>query len=176
MATICTQTISGLAKDCATSKGGIKTVYIANYEDVAEVTVTENKVSAITMKDTAKFKQYNFRKGTGSMSSNLTVDAANGVNFVTTDLSLSFLRMETAKRVEMSALAVNDLAIIVEDANSIYWYLGFDEAVTASSGTGETGVARTDGSKYGIVLQDTASTFPYEVDATLIADTIIEFK
>lgn len=176
MATICTQTISGLAKDCATSKGGIKTVYIANYEDVTEVTVADNKITGITLAEGKKFLQYNFRKGTASMSSNLTVDAANGVNFVTTDLNLSFLRMETQKRVEMSALAVNELAVIVEDANGIFWYLGYDEAVTASAGTAETGQARTDGSKYGITLQDTASTFPYEVDELLIAATIIEFK
>lgn len=176
MATICTQTISGLAKDCATSKGGIKTVYIANYEDVTEVTVADNKITGITLAEGKKFLQYNFRKGTASMSSNLTVDAANGVNFVTTDLNLSFLRMETQKRVEMSALAVNELAVIVEDANGIFWYLGYDEAVTASAGTAETGQARTDGSKYGITLQDTASTFPYEVDELLIAASIIEFK
>ena len=60
MATICTQTISGLAKDCATSKGGIKTVYIANYEDVTEVTVADNKITGITLAEGKKFLQYNF--------------------------------------------------------------------------------------------------------------------
>lgn len=166
------QILNGLAKDCATSMGGIKTVYIANYDDVASVALTEDKIGSIEMADGKKFLQYNFRKGTGSMTSNLTIDAANGVNYVTTDLVLSFLKMETTKRIEMSALAVNELAIIVEDSNGKLWYLGYDEAVTATTGTGESGTARGDGNKYSITLQDTSVTFPYEVDQTILSGLI----
>lgn len=163
------QVLTGLAKDCSTSMGGIKTVYIANYDDVTAVTVAEDKITEITMAEGKKFLQYSFRKGTGSMNSNLTIDAANGVNYVTTDLNLSFLKMETVKRVEMAALAVNEVVCIVEDSNGVFWYLGKDEPVTCTAGTGETGQARGDGNKYGITLQDTSVTYPYEVDPSIIA-------
>lgn len=185
------QILGGLAKDCATSMGGIKTVYIANYDDVQEVLMLEldpetkepivdddgktkpvDVITKITMATDKKFHQYNFRKGTGSMTSNLTIDAANGVNYVTTDLVLSFLKMETTKRIEMSALAVNEISIIVEDCNGVLWYLGYDEAVTATTGTGESGTARGDGNKYSITLQDTSVTFPYEVDPTALSSLI----
>lgn len=185
------QMLSGLAKDCATSMGGIKTVYIANYDDVQEVLMVEldpetgeplvdaegktkqvDVITKITTADGKKFLQYNFRKGTGSMTSTLTIDAANGVNYVTTDLVLSFLKMETTKRIEMAALAVNELAIIVEDCNGKLWYLGYDEAVTATSGTGETGQARGDGNKYTITLQDTSVSYPYEVEESALTSLI----
>lgn len=159
----CNQTLNGLVNDCATSMGGIVEVYIANHDDVSEVTVTTDKVTAITMNAEAKFKRYFFRKGTGSMTSTLNVDTANGVNYVSTDLVLLFSRMETTKRVEMAALSVNDLAVIVKDANGVYWYLGYDEPVTASAGDGQTGTARSDGNRYSITLQDNAVTWPYEV-------------
>lgn len=168
----CNQTLSGLGRDCGTSMGGIKTVYIANYDDVTNVSLTEDKVGVIEMAESKKFLQYHFKKGTGSMTSTLTVDGANGVNYVTTDLVLSFLKMETTKRIEIAALAVNELAIIVEDANGKYWYLGYDEAVTASAGTGETGTARGDGNKYTITLQDTSKSYPYEVDADVLTSLI----
>ena len=143
--------------------GGIVTAYIANFDDVSTVTLTDDKITAITMSSSAKFHRYEFRKGTGSMTSTLNVDPANGVNYVSTDLSLVFNRMETAKRIEVAALALGDLAIIVKDANGVYWYLGKDEPVVSSAGSGETGTARSDGNKYTVTLQDTSLSYPYEI-------------
>lgn len=166
------QTITGIEKDCSTSKGGINVVYLLNYDDVTAVETTEGKVTGITVAEGKKFLAYNFRKGTGSMTSTLNVDPANGVNYVTTDLALTFLKMDTAKRIEMSALAVNELVAIVKDANGVYWYLGMDEAIAATAGDGATGTARGDGNRYTITLQDTSSTFPFEVDATVVEGLI----
>lgn len=166
------QTITGIEKDCSTSKGGINVVYLANYDDVTAVETTEGKVTGITVAEGKKFLAYNFRKGTGSMTSTLNVDPANGVNYVTTDLALTFLKMDTAKRIEMSALAVNELVAIVKDANGVYWYLGMDEAIAATAGDGATGTARGDGNRYTITLQDTSSTFPFEVEASVVEGLI----
>ena len=160
----CTQTLAGLVNDCATSMGGIAEAYIANREDVSQVTVSEDKITAITMAESAKFKKYYFRPGTGSFTSTLNVDPANGVNYVSTDIAFQFTRMETTKRVEMAALSVGDLVIIVKDNNGVYWYFGYDNPVTASAGDGQSGTARTDGNRYSITLQDNANTWPYEVE------------
>ena len=159
----CNQTLGGLVNDCAKSMGGIRRVFIANKDDVASVTVSENKITAITMAESAKFKSYYFRKGTGSYTSTLNVDQANGVNYVGTDVVLQFTRMETTKRIEMVALSVNDLVVIVEDNNGVYWFLGYDNPVNASAGDGQTGTAMTDGNRYTITLHDDAEEWPYEV-------------
>ncbi|MCM1502178.1 MAG: hypothetical protein NC115_05875 [Bacteroidales bacterium] len=166
------QTLGGIPRDCATSMGGIVEALIANYDDVKGVTVADGQISTITMMTSTKFKRYCFRKGTRSMTSTLNVDAANGVNYVSTELALQFSRMETSKRVEMTALSINDLAIIVKDANGKYWYLGKDEPVTASAGGAQTGTARTDANNYTLTLMDNAQTFPYEVDASIVEDLI----
>lgn len=170
----CSVTISGLARDCATSMGGIVEAYIANYDDVTSVTVADGQVSTIAMASGKHFLRYTFRKGTGSMTSTLNVDPANGVNYVSTDLVLQFSRMETTKRIEMAALAVNELAVIVKDANGKYWYLGKDEPVAASAGDGQTGTARGDGNRYSITLQDTSVSWPYEVDESIVAGLLGE--
>lgn len=168
----CNQTLSGLVKDCSSSMGGITDVLLANREDVSAVTAEAGKVTEITMASTAKFKRYTFARNTGSMTSTYTIDQASGVRYVTTDLLLQFNRMETAKRVEISALAVNDLVAIVKDANGIYWYLGYDEPVNASAGDGQTGTARGDANRYTITLQDNSKEMPMEVDSTIIAALI----
>lgn len=164
----CNQTLAGLAKDCATSMGGIRTVYIANYDDVVKPTPAEGVISVIEMVSGKTFHQYHFKKNTGSMTSTLNVNTDSG-NYVTTELVLSFLKMETRKRIEMSALAANELVVIVEDCNGIFWYLGYDEPVTAGAGEGVTGVQKTDANRYGLTLRDESLEFPYEVSAATIA-------
>ena len=168
----CTQTIAGIARDCSPSMGGIKRAWIANYDDVASVTVTTNKISAITMQSSKTFKEFAFRKGTSSFTSTLNVDPANGVSYVSTEINLVFSKMETVKRVEVAALAVGELAIIVEDMNGILWYFGQEEPVVASAGDGQSGVARTDRNGYSITLIDNCSTFPIEATADALEDAL----
>lgn len=159
----CNQTLAGLVNDCLPSMGGIAEIYIANAEDVTEVTVSENEVTGITMNAEAKFKKYYFKPQTGSFTSTLNKNAQNGTNYVSTDIVLQFTRMETTKRVEIAALSVNDLVCIVKDMNGVYWYFGYEHPVTAGSGDGQTGTARDDANRYQITLQDVCSTWPYEV-------------
>ena len=168
----CIQTLSGLAKDCSSNMGGILEVLIANFDDVTGVTITDNQVSAIAMATSAKFKRYLFAKKTGSLTSTYTLDPASGVKYVTSDLLLQFNRMETQKRVEITALAMGDLVCIVKDANGKYWYLGKDEPVNASASDGQTGTARADANRYTITLQDESLEMPYEVDPSILADLI----
>lgn len=165
----CSQTLAGIARDCVANIGGIKRVLLANQSDVSTITVTSDKVSAITMAASKTFKEYLFRPGTGSMSSNYQVNAENGVAYVQTDLVMVFNRMETTKRVEIVALAQADLYAIVEDMNGKYWLLGYDEPLVISAGDGLTGTARTDRNGYSITLQDNSKELPYEVADSIIS-------
>lgn len=168
----CNQTLSGIVRDCDPSMGGIIEALIANKEDVTDITVSSNQVSAITMASTKKFKKYEFRRNTGSLTSNYTIDLANGVRYVQSDLVLNFGKMDTTKRIELVALAQNDLVVIVKDANGKYWLLGYDEGVNASAADGVTGTARSDRNGYSVTLQDTSHEMPYEVDPDVIDDIV----
>lgn len=170
----CIQSLSGIAASCETNVGGIREVYIANFDDVTaiEVDITSNMIDTITMANTAKFKKYAFKKNTGSLTSTLNVDPANGINFVQSDLVLSFAKQETVKRMEIAKLSLGELRVIVLDANGKYWFLGEEEFVSATAGTAETGTNRTDGNRYSITLTDFSSSYPHEVDGTIIAGLI----
>lgn len=165
----CSTTLSGLSRDCAANKGGVAEVYIANREDVTAVTLTDGKVSGITMASTKTFKVYQFNRGTASMASTYNVDQANGTRFVGTDLVMVFNRMQTTKRIEVTALAVNDLYVIVKDNNGAYWLLGYDNPVNIGAGDGNTGTALTDRNGYSVTLHDDSDEMPYEVLSTIIA-------
>ena len=167
----CSQTLNGIAAACETNVGGIREVYIANYDDVTaiEVDATSNMIDTITMDTDKKFKKYLFKKNTSSLTSTLNVDPTAGVNFVQSDLALVFAKQETTKRMEIAKLSLGELRVIVLDSNGKYWFLGYEEFVSATAGTAETGVNRTDGNRYTITLTDYASSYPYEVDPTIVA-------
>ena len=170
----CSQVLNGIAADCQTNVGGVREVYIANYGDVTTVEVdgSSNMIKTITMADSVKFKKYAFKKNTSSMTSTLNVDPANGINFVQTDLTIVFAKQETVKRMEIAKLSLGELRVIVKDANGKYWFLGQEEFVSATSGSAETGTNRTDGNKYQIVLTDYSSSYPYEVDPSIISGIV----
>lgn len=165
-------TISGLAGNCEPSMGGVLEVYINHKDNVSKVEVSGSKITDIALASTEsadKFQVYQFKRNTANATQTYSIDPANGVNFVTTDLNLAFSKQDTQKRVEIITLALDDLAVIYKDANQKYWYMGKDEPVQASAAGGETGTARTDGNKYTITLQDNSLELPFEVEESIIA-------
>lgn len=164
----CNQTLNGLLRDCEGSVGGIAQVLLANFDDVSGVTVSDDIITAITMTNSAKFKKYDFRPNTGSMTSTMQRNLENGSLYWQTDLVLAFSKMETVKRIEINAMAINDMVAIVKDMNGKYWYLGKDEPIIATDGDGQTGTARADRNGYGITLQDNSRQTPFEVDESII--------
>lgn len=106
------------------------------------------------------------------MTSTLNVDSANGTNYVSTELVMQFNRMETAKRIAISALALSDVCAIVEDANGNRYALGISEPVNATAGSGQTGQAKGDGNFYSITLTDEHNEFPALLKADLTVSPV----
>lgn len=160
------QTLNGLDLACERSKGGIKKIYVANYADVEEVKANDaiGEIDSIIMKGNAKFKPYSFRKETGSMTSTLNVDDKTGLNYVSTELNLVFTKLETKKRMEISSLSLGQLAVIVEDCNGVRHYLGYNNYVSVSGGTAQTGTAFGDASSYNLTLIDVSDDFPFPIN------------
>lgn len=156
-------TLAGLLRDCETSKGGIKVVYIAKYTEESAAAIKsqiDSATSASTLSG-ATFYKYEFRRNTGSMTSTLNVDDANGVNYVSTDIVLQFNKMDATKRAEIAALSLDELIVVVLDANNKIWIVGLDAPVCASAGTAQTGTAVADGNFYQITLQGNDDSYPY---------------
>ena len=163
----CTQTLAGITRDCLGNNGGIKTVWLANYDDVSSLTEAAGAITAVTMAASKKFYKYEFPRNTSSMSSNYAVNAENGTSYVETDLLMVFTRMDTAKRLEIVAMAQGNLVAIVEDNNGNKWYLGHDFPVTINAGDGLTGTARGDRNGYSVTLRDESAELPFPFTGTV---------
>ena len=163
----CTQTLAGISRDCLGNNGGIKAVWLANYDNVSSLTESSGAITAISMLNSEKFKKYEFPRNTSSMSSNYSVNAENGTSFVETDLVMVFTRMDTTKRLEIVAMAQGLLVAIVEDNNGNKWYLGHDYPVTLGAGDGLTGTARADRNGYSVTLHDESQSLPMPFTGTI---------
>lgn len=173
----CIQTLAGLGQSCDVNLAGIKEVYLANIDDVSEVAVAEatHTVTALTMSGSAKFIGYKFAKQTGSFTSTLTKDEQNGSRYYTTELSLQFNKMEAKKHLEIEALAAGQLAAIVLDNNGKYWYVGYDNYLSATEATASAGQSFDDLNGYTTALSAMSGHLPFEiVDSAILTSVITE--
>lgn len=176
-------TLKGIVRDCNPNMGGIQKVWMILKSDITDIKLgidetssTDPDIEMITTLAVAegegKVNAFEFRKGAASMTSNLQKDDTNGSYFWLTDLVMNFQRMETSKRAAVMALTLAEACAIVLDANGVYWFLGKDEYLSATSGTAETGTAKTDANKYSVTLQDSSLKLPYEIKKS-VAEGIV---
>ena len=169
----CTVTLTGIALDCGTNLSGIKAIYLANDASVGDITVSEEQITAIDA-SAGTFKKYVPAKNTGSLTKTLTKDESTGVMYYTNEAVAQFNRMETAKRTEIANIDRGQFKAIVLDNNGKYWFLGYNNYVSATAVTGQTGAGLDDGNFYTLTLTDISRELPYEVDPTAIAAVVAE--
>lgn len=154
---------------CETNLAGIKNAYIAEYEGVVSVGISGGSVdntyivTAITMTGDSKFYAYHFAKQTGSLTSTLTKDEANGTRYFTNVAALQFSKLEARKHLEFSALAADPVALVIEDNNGKFWYVGYDSYASATEGTAQTGQGFDDLNGYNISLSAQSAYLPIEI-------------
>ena len=173
MASCTSYTLSGLQAQCKDSIGGVAKIWLSTVAD-ASVSISDNVADV----SANSFKVYNLRKGSASMTTNLTVNE-NAGDYWTTEVSMDFLKMETNKRLEMMAITMGETIAVVKDNNSKYWVVGVNNAtgdlvpLTASAGVGETGTAKSDSNHYNVTLSVDTTELPYEITK---AETITAFE
>ena len=167
----CNVTLMGIALDCGTNLSGIKAIYLANDASVGNVTVSEEQITAIDA-SAGTFYEYIPAKNTGSLTKTLTKNESTGVMYYTNEVVAQFNMMETPKRKELSNIDRGQFKAIVLDSNGKYWFLGYDNYVSASAVTGQTGAGLDDGNFYTLTLTDISTELPYEVQSDAIANII----
>lgn len=174
-------TLKGIELGCKDHMGGIKCVWLIDESNLDSITLNEAvkgddgvitkeanvEIASITLGASASFKPYKFRKGTSNMVSTATSDEANGTFSVQTDIALQFNKMETAKRTEIMAMCLGNMKGVVKDNNNKYWFVGFDQPISASAASGETGTAFGDFGGYKVTLTDNSKEMPYEIPASV---------
>lgn len=169
----CGITLRGIDFSCKDNVGGIKNIWLADWNAAAPHVQTRRYKATIQTGSESDpeyvFKLFRIRTGNGSMTSTMNADEQNGTVYVQTDLNMRFTKLSEDGRNEVAEILRGNVAAIVETNTGEYYGLGAEHPLTFSAGTAATGAAMGDFAGYDITVQDYASTLPYLLDESLIA-------
>lgn len=166
----------GINTTCDPNAGGIREVFAIPKSDITvlEGDSTTGQITTLTLAQDKAFKTYKFRRGSSSFTSTLQTDPTVGNYSWLNEAALQFNRYDTAKRLELMALTLEETVVIVHDQNDIYYLMGYDNGVLASAGEVNSGAASTDFSGITVTLSDESREAPFIVPSSIIADLDID--
>ncbi len=160
--------IDGSVINCRDSIGGIKTIWLAQYGDIASYTESSGVVTAISMVSGKKFWSYELEKENASMEEKETTSVENGTTFWEQDLSFTIKKLSAAMRNSMKILAQNRLVAVVLDQNGLYWVLGrYNGLDKVGTNTAKTGKAMGDLNGYELAFMGKETNPMYSFTGTL---------
>lgn len=159
--------------NCFSNKGGIKTIYIANYVENAVSATTSGETISSFVSGITWYKQ-ELRRGTGSMTSSYAYDDGNGSSLWTTEAVIEYTKMQKENRLIANALAIGDIMMVVVDNNGEAYFLGEELPVRCNTGTGETGSALSDKNAFSMTATDECSHSPRMLDDSALQQVMGE--
>lgn len=131
---------AGYTLACKDSVGGLKRVYIDNFEDVDYGAEASGVISTAT----GGFFEYELPMNTAQFTETVTSSIENGTTFYQTELSIVLPKLTASMRNQLKLLAQAKLAVIAEDRNGAKWIMGLENGVYLTTGTSATGTAMGD--------------------------------
>ena len=177
----CTTYLTGFSTSCGSNLPSIKKLYIGTFES-ANFTYTYQKdgenqdvldadgnqiiesVSGATLNSGAdKWCEFQFRKNTSSMSSEMTVNE-NQSHFFTNSCDMIFSKIENSKRLSIESLAAGECTMIVVDNNNNTWIIGLESPVSLTTLSASTGTSISDNNQYTVTLSAQEAHMPILID------------
>jgi len=167
---------AGIQRACGFQFGGLKKVYVANFEEVSGVTYSGNTglIQAITMTSTgATFYEFEYEPNTAQKLEELVAGAVS--RFVNQTLNMKLANITQAKKLTLDSLANATLSVIVQTQDDLLWMYG---EPTKSAGLRATvlsidsGTAQQDDAAVTITLVGGNLGYANQVKASVIATII----
>jgi hypothetical protein len=143
----CTITAGRLAQ-CAKNLGGLRNVYIINYDAAATYTIASGELTAFTASIGYKFELLNG----STFEETVTSSRDNGTTFYDQVLTLNLNTIDASTSETVALLAKGRPRIIVEDNNNNYFFAGLERGCDVTGGTISRGAAMADKSGYSLTF------------------------
>lgn len=143
---------AGIALGCRDNTGGLKTMWITDYTNVASV--TSNTGDTITqISGSGTFYEFQLIRTSSQHTETVNASLENGTVFYQGETVTFFAKLDQAKRNILKTLAQSQqLAIVIEDNNGDYFYLGQTYGCYVTAGTSVTGLNLGDRNGYNITF------------------------
>jgi len=159
----------GYTLDCKDSLGGVKNIWIANFNNVSGVTASNGVISAISKANNGRFWLYQQYRDTAEAFEDIAGDPINGTVLYNQTVSLALRKMQASVRNEVKLLAAALTVMVVQDRNDKYWYYGETMGLDLNTGKIATGKAGPDKNGYDLTFTAGEPSPAQEVNSSVIA-------
>lgn len=144
---------AGIQLGCRDNTGGLATLWITDYTNV--ISLTSNTGDTITaISGTGTFYEFQLIRTSSQLTETVNASLENGTVFYQGEIVTYFSKLGQDKRNILKTLAQSQrLAIVAEDNNGQYFYLGQTYGCFISAGTSVTGKALGDANGYNMTFQ-----------------------
>jgi hypothetical protein len=144
---------AGIQLGCRDNTGGLATLWITDYTNVTSI--TQNSGDTITaISGTGTFYEFQLIRTSSQLTETVNASLENGTVFYQGEVVTYFNKLGQDKRNILKTLAQSQrLAIVAEDNNGQFFYLGQTYGCFISAGTSVTGKALGDANGYNMTFQ-----------------------
>lgn len=144
---------AGITLGCRDNVGGLKTMWITDFCNISNITQsTGDTITQIS--GTGTFYCFELIRTSSQHTETVNASLEAGTVFYQGEVVTYFSKLDQAKRNILKTLAQSQrLAVVVEDNNGTYFYLGQTYGCFISAGSSVTGKALGDANGYNITFQ-----------------------
>ena len=149
---------SGVDLGCSDGIGGIKSIWVlgasgATVPSVSAVSITGTTGPITGVTGTGAWYNFQLKRNTSSLSQNTTKNFENGTIYWEQVLTAVLYKYDQDKRNQLLLLGQNDqIQIIAQDQNDIFYYLGQVNGMYLSGGSAATGTAFGDRNGFELIF------------------------
>ena len=144
---------AGRNEPCKDAVGGLKNIYLINYEDMASFTVDADDQVTAGVPVTGQPNIYKYElKGSNVLDQTVTSSRANGTTFVSQSLTVVLKKQDYTTHKQVKFLAYGRPFVLVEDYNGNYNLMGIEHGCELTTNTISSGTAMGDLNGYTINL------------------------
>jgi hypothetical protein len=159
----------GYNLDCRYNFGGIKEIYVIEFENVSSITEASGVISVITKVATKVFRKYNLIAHTAEADEALAASREMGTLSNKQTIKFPINKLTTAVRNELVLLAQNRLMFVYIDENGTGWMYGRDYGLMLDTSANKTGKVLADRNGYELSFSGDEKNLAYEVNSTALA-------
>jgi hypothetical protein len=158
----------GYNLDCRFNFGGVREIFVIEFENVTAITEAAGVISAITKAATKTFKKYNLIAHTAEADEALAASREMGTLTNKQTIKFPINKMTTAVRNELLLLAQNRLIFVFVDENGTGWMYGRDYGLMLDTSANKTGRLLADRNGYELAFSGDERNLAYEVNSTAL--------
>jgi hypothetical protein len=145
---------AGIQLGCRDNTGGLATLWITDYTNITSLSQSAVTDTIYAISGTGTFYEFQLIRTSSQLTETVNASLENGTVFYQGEVVTYFNKLGQDKRNILKTLAQSQrLAIVAEDNNGQYFYLGQTYGCFISAGTSVTGKALGDANGYNMTFQ-----------------------